>query len=64
MFTKKETEELIKLKPEFIEEAGECGLKSIMILLLGILEGVQYEPQLFSNEGPFGVGYMVMNFKL
>jgi MEMO1 family protein len=60
---KKETEELIKLKPEFIEEAGECGLKSIMILL-GILEGVKYEPQLLSYEYPFGVGYLVMNLEL
>ncbi|MFA5359335.1 MAG: AmmeMemoRadiSam system protein B [Patescibacteria group bacterium] len=60
---KKETEEIIKFKQELIDEAGECGLKSIMILL-GILEGVKYEPQLLSYEYPFGVGYLVMNLEL
>jgi len=60
---KKETEEIIKFKPELIADAGECGLKSIMILL-GILEGMKYEPQLLSYESPFGVGYLTMNFKL
>jgi len=60
---KKETGEIIKFKPELIAEAGECGLKSI-IILLGILEGMKYEPQLLSYESPFGVGYLTMNFEL
>lgn len=60
---KKQTEEIIKFKPELIAEAGECGLKSIMILL-GVLDGLKYEPQLLSYESPFGVGYLTMNFKL
>ena len=33
-------------------------------ILLGILEGMKYEPQLLSYESPFGVGYLTMNFKL
>ncbi|MBU0721950.1 AmmeMemoRadiSam system protein B [Patescibacteria group bacterium] len=60
---KKETGEIIKFKPELIADAGECGLKSIMILL-GVLESMKYEPQLLSYESPFGVGYLTMNFKL
>jgi len=60
---KKQTGEIIKFKPELIADAGECGLKSI-IILLGILEGMKYEPQLLSYESPFGVGYLTMNFKL
>mgnify|MGYP001589014367 CR=1 FL=1 len=60
---KKQTEEIIKFKPELIADAGECGLKSIVILL-GILEGMKYEPQLLAYESPFGVGYLTMNFKL
>ena len=60
---KKETGEIIKFKPELIADAGECGLKSILILL-GILEGMKYEPQLLSYESPFGVGYLTMNYKL
>jgi len=59
----KKTEEIIKFDHRLVADAGECGLKSIVILL-GILEGIKYEPQLLSYEGPFGVGYLVMNFKL
>ena len=61
--TNGEVKKIINLDQKFIAEAGECGLKSIVILL-GILEGLQYQPQLFSYEAPFGVGYLVMNFKL
>ncbi len=60
---KKQTEEIVKFKPELIEDAGECGLKSIVILL-GIIEVLKYEPQLLSYESPFGVGYLTMNFRL
>lgn len=59
----KQTGEIIKFNHNFVADAGECGLKSIVILL-GILEGVKYEPQLLSYESPFGVGYLVMNFRL
>ncbi|NCQ16637.1 AmmeMemoRadiSam system protein B [Candidatus Falkowbacteria bacterium] len=60
---KKQTEEIIKLEPGLAADAGECGLKSIVILL-GILDGMKYEPQLLSYQAPFGVGYLAMNFKL
>jgi len=63
LLTKNEVKEIIKLDQTLINEAGECGLKSIVVLL-GILEGFKFEPQLLSYEAPFGVGYLVMNFKL
>jgi len=56
------TLEILKINKKLIYEAGECGLKSI-IMLLGILEGIEYQPQLLSYEAPFGVGYLVMNYK-
>lgn len=59
---KKQTNEIIKFDHDFVADAGECGLKSILIMI-GILEGIKYEPQLLSYEAPFGVGYLVMNFK-
>ncbi|MEK7202843.1 MAG: AmmeMemoRadiSam system protein B [Patescibacteria group bacterium] len=55
--------EILSINHELIAEAGECGLKSIVILL-GILEGIKCQTQLLSYEAPFGVGYLVMNFKL
>jgi len=50
---------------ELYPEAGECGLRSFCFLL-GILEasGISWQPEILSYEGPFGVGYLVVNFKL
>ncbi len=59
----KKTSEIIKMNKKLISDAGECGLKSIAILL-GILEGIKYEPQILSYEGPFGVGYLTAEFIL
>jgi aromatic ring-opening dioxygenase LigB subunit len=61
---KKDIEKIFKLD-EMYPEAGECGLRSFC-LLLGILEqsGTEYQPEVLSYEGPFGVGYLVANFKI
>ncbi|MDD3242077.1 MAG: AmmeMemoRadiSam system protein A [Bacilli bacterium] len=45
-----------------IEEAGQCGLNSVYILL-GTMEGKEIKGELLSYEGPFGVGYGVMKLK-
>jgi len=46
-------------------EAGECGLRSFCFLL-GVLEEakISYQPEILSYQAPFGVGYLVANFKL
>lgn len=54
---------------EMFPEAAQCGLGSFCFLL-GILEahsassGQKWQPEILSYEGPFGVGYLVANFKL
>jgi aromatic ring-opening dioxygenase LigB subunit len=60
----KDIENFLKLSDNF-PEAGECGLRSFSFLL-GILEGsgIDWQPDVLSYEGPFGVGYLVVNFKL
>jgi aromatic ring-opening dioxygenase LigB subunit len=60
----KDIKKILKLD-ELYPEAGECGLRSFCFLL-GILEasGINYQPEILSYEGPFGVGYLVINFKL
>jgi len=55
--------EIMNLDSELTEEAGECGLRSI-IILLGALSSSKYKFQKMSYEGPFGVGYLVGEFKL
>lgn len=41
---------------DLAEKAGECGLRSLMILV-GILSGYEVNTEVLSYEGPFGVGY-------
>ena len=65
---KKDIETILKLD-ELYPEAGECGLRSFSFLL-GILEahstssGQVWQSEILSYEGPFGVGYLVVNFKI
>ena len=61
---KKDIEKILKLD-NIYPEAGECGLRSFCFLL-GILEasGIAYQPETLSYKGPFGVGYLVANFKI
>ncbi len=60
---KKEINKIIDLKPEFVEAAGECGYRSLLILL-GAIKNINFEPQQLSYESPFGIGYLVENFDL
>lgn len=55
-------DELFKLSPQFINEALECGLRSLY-LLAGCMEGSSVYGDVLSYEGPFGVGYGVVTFK-
>jgi AmmeMemoRadiSam system protein A len=54
---------IMKMDPDFIEKAGECGLRP-NVILLGALSGLKVKPEILSYEGPFGVGYMVASFTL
>jgi aromatic ring-opening dioxygenase LigB subunit len=60
----KNIEKILKLGNSY-PEAGECGLRSFCFLL-GILEssGINYRPEILSYESPFGVGYLVVDFKI
>lgn len=55
--------DILEMDENFIEDAGECGYRSILIAL-GALDGLDYQPKILSYEGPFGVGYLVYNFDL
>lgn len=46
-----------------VEAAGECGYRSILILL-GALSNLNPKSEILSYEAPFGVGYLVANFRL
>jgi aromatic ring-opening dioxygenase LigB subunit len=61
---KKDLEKILKLD-NIYPDAAECGLRSFCFLL-GILEasGINYQPEILSYEGPFGVGYLVADFQI
>lgn len=49
---------LFNLEPGLVEEAGECGLRPLMIGM-GAMDGHSIQSKEYSYEGPFGVGYLV-----
>lgn len=51
---------IFNMDKEMIKEAGECGLRSVYILLGAI--NALFTGEVLSYEGPFGVGYGVMKF--
>ena len=57
----KDVGQLLRLDAGFLESAAECGLRSILFLM-GAFEGREYEAEVLSYEGPFGVGYLVATF--
>ncbi|MFC1617918.1 AmmeMemoRadiSam system protein B [Patescibacteria group bacterium] len=59
----KDKEAILNLDPSMINAVGECGLRSIATLL-GIIDQTDYQTDIISYEGPFGVGYLVANLKL
>ncbi|MFA5188336.1 MAG: AmmeMemoRadiSam system protein B [Patescibacteria group bacterium] len=63
LLKRKDMRGILNLDHKLIEEAAECGLRSFLILL-GIIEEYKYDVEVLSYEGPFGVGYLVANFKL
>jgi AmmeMemoRadiSam system protein A len=51
-------EDLLNIDENYMETAGECGTRSF-IMMLGALDGLKIKTDIFSYEGPFGVGYLV-----
>lgn len=49
---------LLKIDEDFCESAGQCGLRSF-VMMYGALDGYEIMPEVYSYEGPFGVGYCI-----
>lgn len=52
---------ILNMDKETVDHAGECGRKSVVIML-GSLDKYEFKGELLSYEGTFGVGYGVMKF--
>lgn len=62
LLEEKKTDEILNFDPFWVDEVGECGLRSISTLL-GLIEGSNFEQEICSYEGPYGVGYLVVSYK-
>lgn len=58
-----EAEKIMDMDRELVEAAGECGFRSILVML-GLLDGLQVQGRLLSYEGTFGVGYCVAGYDI
>ncbi|MGE5404967.1 MAG: AmmeMemoRadiSam system protein A [Candidatus Saccharibacteria bacterium] len=54
--------EVMDMPEPLRENAGECGYRSV-VMMLGALNKIEVKPQIFSYEGPFGVGYLIAGFE-
>ncbi|MFH1610579.1 MAG: AmmeMemoRadiSam system protein B [Patescibacteria group bacterium] len=61
LIEEKKYDKILKIDDEFIKKAGECGVRSIA-MLLGVIDEIDLQPNILSYEGPFGVGYLVAEF--
>jgi aromatic ring-opening dioxygenase LigB subunit len=60
---KKKPKEILELSHDLAEEAGECGIRPISILL-GALNDLKIKTSVLSYEAPFGVGYLVASMEM
>ncbi|MDD3840213.1 MAG: AmmeMemoRadiSam system protein A [Clostridia bacterium] len=63
MLKKGDVEAILDMDGQLIKNAGECGLIPI-IMMLGVMDGYQFKPEMLSYQGPFGVGYCVATFNV
>jgi len=63
LLKKKQVDNILNIDRELLDNSAQCGLNSIMILL-GALHNIEYEFEVINYESPFGVGYLVAEFKL
>jgi aromatic ring-opening dioxygenase LigB subunit len=63
LIEKEKIKDILDINKSLVAEICECGFKSILTLL-GIMDGFKYKPQKLSYEAPFGIGYLIMNFKI
>lgn len=49
---------LLETDQDMMEKAGECGTRSI-VMMFGAFDGLKPATEVYSYEGPYGVGYLV-----
>jgi len=55
--------QLLKMPKPLVTAAAECAYRPLL-MLFGLLEGMQVHPEILAYESPFGVGYLTAQFHL
>lgn len=63
LLRRKDIKGILNIEPELVEEAGECGFRSIVILL-GAISAMRWDIRSLSYEAPLGVGYLAANINI
>lgn len=61
IFASGELDRLLELDPDLVEGAQECGLRTFQVMA-GALSETDFDSELYSYEGTFGVGYAIAAF--
>lgn len=61
--SKNDSKSIMYMDDGLVEEAGECGYRSFLIML-GALDGLNAKGEVLSYEGPFGVGYCTASYTI
>lgn len=54
--------DILSLDPRLIAEAGECGLRPL-VMILGLLSGLNWQAEILAYQTDFGVGYLSVDFR-
>ena len=54
---------ITQLPSDILLEVQEQGTKTLSVML-GVLEAMNYDPEILSYEGPLGIGHTVINFNI
>jgi AmmeMemoRadiSam system protein A/AmmeMemoRadiSam system protein B len=60
---KPEPDSIMDMDRSLIDAAGECGYRSILIMM-GSLDALSVKGNVLSYEGPFGVGYCIASYDI
>jgi aromatic ring-opening dioxygenase LigB subunit len=57
-------EEILDFDPDFVKEVAAVDGFYSLLILLGVIKNLNYRCDRLSYQAPFGIGYLVENFKL
>lgn len=63
ILAEKDFDSLVKFDKFLADEAKECALKPLLVLM-GIIKDINFDSEKLSYQAPFGIGYLVANFSL